>query len=152
MEKLSKIFIIILVIQLSAMTMNCFAYDNIYVWKEIKIEVPSNMILIDKDDMAIIASNAENPINYLIIYESNSTVNDILKNLNDKKNIVEIQDIKNENIAMYDCTIIKSMHKLEHKEHISFIFNKYDVKIIYVGLMNDFTKYKKIIQSLKIND
>lgn len=125
---------------------------NIYTWKGVEIATPMDFMLQDKDNIAIISNEEKNPRSFLVIYESNSTSENILQNLRKKNTTIEIQSVESTNIAGFSCTRINGVYIADRKLHITYIINDHAIKVIYNGSINDFDMYQRIIESLKFKN
>ena len=129
----------------------CYAGTNIYTWKSIQIAIPSNMIFQHKENMAIIATSTDNPSSFLVISKMNNlTSDDIIQHLQKNNHVVKIKEIKNTHIAKYDCIKIVYEHLIDKKVHISYLFDNYNIRLIYVGCYKDYKLYEPTINSLTI--
>jgi len=111
------------------------------------------MVFENKNDIAIITNNEKNPESFLVISELHNTNSDnIIKNLKSKATIVKIKKISHATIAMIDCIKIEYVEISNKNTHISYIFDQKNLRVLYVGPLDDYSMYENIINSMKILD
>lgn len=129
----------------------CYADTNICRWRNTQLTIPNTMIFQPKEKMAIIATSTKNPSSFLVISQMNNlTSDDIIQNLRKNNHVVKMKEIKNTRIAKYDCIKIVYEHIIDKQVHISYLFDNYNIRLIYVGCYKNYKLYEPIINSLTI--